>query len=313
MKIMILGAGAQGTLYGVLLARAGHDVTFIARGSRAEELRDRGAATEEVLRGRTDNLRLPVAKKLAPYMQADLCLVAVRREQIADVLPDLAAASRAGRIVLMINHANGSEEIFDVLGRSRIVLAFPGAAGCIEAGVDRYIEVREQPTAVEANARDVISLFRSAGLRVAPVVDMDAWLRRHAVFVTAAAGAIYEVGGDSQRLALDREGVSTFILAVREGWSALDRRGVKPASLALRTIFCWAPLPYAIGYLRRLFGSIRGEFYFARHFRYAPGEMAALAADVRGLLDEMPTPCLDRLYVAIKQAVANPQSIKRGS
>jgi hypothetical protein len=56
-----------------------------------------------------------------------------------------------------------------------------------------------------------------------------------------------------------------------------------------------------------------GEFYFARHVRHATGEMAALAADVRGLLDELPTPCLDRPYVAIKQAVANPQSIKRGS
>jgi hypothetical protein len=31
MRIMILGAGVQGTLYGVRLARAGHDVTLIAR------------------------------------------------------------------------------------------------------------------------------------------------------------------------------------------------------------------------------------------------------------------------------------------
>jgi hypothetical protein len=39
-----------------------------------------------------------------------------------------------------------------------------------------------------------------------------------------------------------------------------DRRGVKSAPLALRTIFCWAPLPYAVGYWRRLLGSARGEF-----------------------------------------------------
>jgi hypothetical protein len=41
--------------------------------------------------------------------------------------------------------------------------------------------------------------------------------------------------------------------------------------------------------------------------------MAALAADVRGLLDDMPTPCLDRLYVAIKQAVANPRAVNRAA
>jgi ketopantoate reductase len=302
MRIMILGAGVQGTLYGVLLSRAGHDVIFIARGRRGEQLRDRGAITEEILSGRTDCLRLPVAEHLVANMQADFCLVMVRREHITDVLPGLAAATQIGRIVFMVNHANGSEEIFSALERTRTALAFPGAAGCIEAGVDRYIEVREQPTAVESNANDVISLFRCAGIRVAPVIDMDAWLRRHAVFVTAAAGALYKIGGDSQRLGSDREGVRTFILGVREGWSALDRAGVAPAPLALRAIFCWVPLWYSISYWGRLFGSPRGEVYFAHHARNAPAEMAALAADVRQFLDYMPTPCLDRLYAAIGQA-----------
>ena len=44
MRIMIVGAGVQGTLYGVRLARTGHCVTLIARGRRLEELRERGAA-----------------------------------------------------------------------------------------------------------------------------------------------------------------------------------------------------------------------------------------------------------------------------
>jgi 2-dehydropantoate 2-reductase len=309
MRIIIFGAGVQGTLYGVLLARAGHEVTLIARGKRAEELRERGATIAEVLSGRTDSLRLPVAELLAPDDHADLCLVSVRREQIAGVLKDLRAASAIDRIVFMVNHANGSEDLFNTLGRKRVVLAFPGAAGCIEAGVDRYVEIREQLTAVEANALDVILLFRGAGIRVAPVGDLDAWLRRHAVFVTAVAGAIYEASGDIQRLASDREAVGRFIVAVREGWSALDRRGVRPATLALRTIFCWVPLPFAISYWRRLFGSVSGEFYFARHVRRAPAEMSALAADVRELLDDVPAPCLDRLYAAITHAAANPQAI----
>jgi len=31
----------------------------------------------------------------------------------------------------VVNHANGSEELFKALGRKRVVLAFPGAAGSI--------------------------------------------------------------------------------------------------------------------------------------------------------------------------------------
>jgi 2-dehydropantoate 2-reductase len=310
MRIMILGAGVQGTLYGVRLARAGHDVTLIARGKRMVELRQRGAVIEDALSAQTVRAQLPITERLTREMHADLCLVAVRREQINEVLPDLMTASAISRIVFMVNHANGSEQMFKALGRARVVLAFPGAAGSVEGGVDRYIELSEQPTAVEAHARDAISLFRGAGFRVARVRDMDAWLRRHAVFVTAIAGALYEAGGDARRLAVNAEGVATFILAVREGWSALDRRGVNSAPLALRAIFCWAPLPYAVAYWRRLLGSARGEFYFARHARHAPKEMATLAADVRELLDLVPVPRLDRLYSAINQAVQNSHSVK---
>ncbi|NIO76447.1 MAG: ketopantoate reductase family protein, partial [Armatimonadetes bacterium] len=42
MKIVILGAGALGSLIGAHLARAGEEVTLIARGERAKFLREHG-------------------------------------------------------------------------------------------------------------------------------------------------------------------------------------------------------------------------------------------------------------------------------
>jgi 2-dehydropantoate 2-reductase len=302
MRITVLGAGVQGTLYGVRLARAGHDVTLVARGGRAEDLRKHGAAIEDALSGRADILRLPVIERLSRDDKADIGLVTIRREQIAAALPDLAAAAGVGRFVFMVNHANGSEEVFNALGRDRVVLAFPGAAGSVDQGVVQYAEVRQQPTSVEANAHDVISLFRGAGFRVARIADMDAWLRRHAVFVTAIAGALYQAGGFAQRLAASHDGVRDLVLGVREGWAALDRRGFGPAPLALRLIFCRVPIPFAVAYWRRLLGSPLGELYFARHVRHAPAEMEALAADVRQLLDRVPTPSIDQLYAAIGRA-----------
>lgn len=75
MKIVILGAGVQGTLYGVRLARAGHDVTVIARGLRAEQLRSQAAVIQHALTGRRDTVQLPVSEMLSSEAQADLCLV----------------------------------------------------------------------------------------------------------------------------------------------------------------------------------------------------------------------------------------------
>ena len=42
MKISIMGAGAVGAYFGALLARAGQDVTFIARGKHLQAMREKG-------------------------------------------------------------------------------------------------------------------------------------------------------------------------------------------------------------------------------------------------------------------------------
>src|SRR5262245_17158530 len=42
MRVAILGSGAVGGFYGAALARAGHDVVFVARGDHLRAIRERG-------------------------------------------------------------------------------------------------------------------------------------------------------------------------------------------------------------------------------------------------------------------------------
>ena len=42
MRIVVMGAGGQGGYYGGMLARAGEDVTFIARGAHLDAIKSRG-------------------------------------------------------------------------------------------------------------------------------------------------------------------------------------------------------------------------------------------------------------------------------
>ena len=51
MRIAVVGAGGTGGYFGGLLARAGQDVTFIARGSNLEAMRARGLTVESRLAG----------------------------------------------------------------------------------------------------------------------------------------------------------------------------------------------------------------------------------------------------------------------
>lgn len=299
MKIIVLGAGVQGTVFGVRLARIGHQVTLVSRHDRAIELRRVGATIQDARTLETSTMPLAVLESLPPDFPGDLCLVTVRREQIETVLPDLARATAIPRIVFLVAHANGSNDLFALLGRSRTVLAFPGIAGSRERGIIHYTDVPQQHTVVEEDAQDIASLFRDAGFRVDRVRDMDAWLQRHAVFITAIAGALYEKDCDPRRLARDPKAVGRFIRAVREGWAALDRKQVLPAPFALRAIMCWVPLRLSAKYWRRLLDSSRGDLYFARHVRHAPAEMAAIATDVRGSVSEIEGPELHSLLRAI--------------
>lgn len=54
MKIAIVGAGAIGGYFGGLLARAGHDVTLIARGAHRDAIRSHGLTVDSTANGKSD-------------------------------------------------------------------------------------------------------------------------------------------------------------------------------------------------------------------------------------------------------------------
>jgi 2-dehydropantoate 2-reductase len=51
MRFAVMGAGGTGGYFGGLLARAGEDVTFIARGAHLEAIRERGLQIRSPIRG----------------------------------------------------------------------------------------------------------------------------------------------------------------------------------------------------------------------------------------------------------------------
>ncbi len=75
MKIVVLGAGALGSVLAAHLARAGEDVALVARGARAELLRERGVR----LAGLVDlTIQVPVVEQPRQLREADLLIVTVK-------------------------------------------------------------------------------------------------------------------------------------------------------------------------------------------------------------------------------------------
>ena len=83
MKIVILGAGALGTVLGAHLARDGEDVTLIARGQRAAHLQEHGATITGLV-----DFTVPVRVVTDPQQvyEADVLIVTVKTYDMASAL-----------------------------------------------------------------------------------------------------------------------------------------------------------------------------------------------------------------------------------
>ena len=205
MRFLIFGAGVLGTFYAAKLDACGHDVTVLARGRRALQVRDHGLVAHERGRGclRT---QVSVIETLEPDQSYDYVLVLVRNEQVESVLPSLAANKATPSLVFMFNNLAGPQRLIDVLGRERVMLGFPGAAG--ERASDGTVMATVLPALIQKTTigeldghqtprvRQLAAALQEAGFPTAISSYMDAWLKTYVALVSPIADAFYAAGGD---------------------------------------------------------------------------------------------------------------------
>ena len=89
MRVAILGSGAVGGYYGAKLARAGHAVTFIARGAHLAAIRQRGLAIRSPMLG-DFTVSAPAEEDTTRVGHVDVVLVAVKAYDNPTALPLIA-------------------------------------------------------------------------------------------------------------------------------------------------------------------------------------------------------------------------------
>ena len=244
-RVRVLGAGVVGSVYAALLADAGHEVTLIARGSRLVDLRRHG-----LLVGLDGRILAPdVAVTKSPEVtDCDVLLVAVRGDQLAAALDDI-AASPAGWVWMFTNPLELRSDVEDRLSRDRLVWCFSGVGGGVKDGQVTAHRVGQQPTVVEGGAAGSKFASQLLGaidphLRTEP--DMHAWLDTHTVFVDAMAALVLEqpLETRSQRV----RGAVLLVRAMRQAFDSLEAQGARITPRNLRMIFGRVPLPIAALY-----------------------------------------------------------------
>ena len=103
MRILVYGAGVLGCNLARNLFRAGKDVTLLARGNWAEEIRKNGLRIKDKFSPRPSVSRIPVVTALAPDAQYDVIFVVLRYTQLDSAL-DTLRTNRAKNIVFVGNN-----------------------------------------------------------------------------------------------------------------------------------------------------------------------------------------------------------------
>lgn len=124
MKIVVYGAGAVGGTFGGLLAKAGHEVWFIARGQTLHTLTAEGLRVDSYL----EDYRIQpcwATKHPASCGTADLILIAVKAGQVEAVAHTLAPLlAEHTRILPLQNGIEAAPQLAAVLGWKHVLGGF---------------------------------------------------------------------------------------------------------------------------------------------------------------------------------------------
>ena len=133
MKFAILGSGAVGGYYGAKLARAGHDVTFIARGAHLAAIRERGLEIRSAALG-DFTVRAAAQDDTAVVGAVDVVILAVKTYDNSTAMPLIAPLLGPDTSILTLqNGVDSVTELAAMYGEGPVIGGTTYIATAIEA------------------------------------------------------------------------------------------------------------------------------------------------------------------------------------
>lgn len=195
MRVAVVGVGATGAYFGGLLARAGHEVAFLARGATLAALQARELTVKSKMVG---DFALPVVATDDPASvgPVDLVLVCVKSYDTAAagaLLPPLVGPNT---VILSVQNGVDNQDHLaaivgtgPVLGSIAAVSAYVEAPGVIvEQGGFGSIRFGELAGGTSPRAEHLLAGLQGAGFGVELVPDMRVHLWEKFVFICALSG-----------------------------------------------------------------------------------------------------------------------------
>lgn len=193
MKIAIVGTGGVGGYFGGMLAKAGNDVTFIARGNHLEAMKANGLIVKSI-NGDFVIDSVSATDDISTITSVDVVLIGVKAWQVKEVAPKLKPVLKDDTVVLPLqNGVLAAKELSNELGEKYVLNGLCRIISKIESpgvikhmGVDPTIVFGELNSEKSERVINLQKLFESAGIKakVSRDIQIDLWKKFIAICVS---------------------------------------------------------------------------------------------------------------------------------
>ena len=302
MKAAVIGAGGVGGYFGGLLARAGHEVTFVARGAHLEAIKANGLRVESQLDGTFTVPGLAVQDTTEAGEQ-DLVLFTVKMFHNAHAIQALAPMIGPQTVVLTLqNGIDNGDQIAHAVGASHVMIGSAymegriSEPGVVTQGGPGTAAFGEMEVGITRRGEDLLQQFQGAGWRVNLHENMPGMMWKKFAYISgsaavcAAANCVYE---EMRTIPATRKLIQN---AIEEALAVGRARGAPIMADSLS---------WGMDALDRFSG--QGRASMAKDFTdNQPVELEGLNGTLIRMAREVdiPTPANDFLYAILKPAAA---------
>jgi 2-dehydropantoate 2-reductase len=194
MRIVMVGTGAIGTLYGGWLLSGGADVAFVARGARLEQIRERGIVLTDGLHI-TAHRDVTVVDDIADLAPADILLFAVKTYDLVAAARIARESLAAGGLVVGLQNGVEAADMLEEAFAPHQIMVGPvysaarlGDDGSVRSGGRRNdVAIGSISGQVHAHAPRLVAHWREAGVEASISDDIRATLWTKFLFLATNA------------------------------------------------------------------------------------------------------------------------------
>ena len=193
MKIAVMGTGGVGGYFGGLLARGGHEVTFVARGPHLRAIQERGLRVESANDGHF-TVQGQALEDTSPAGVQDLVLFTVKMYSNADAIKAVAPLLGPDTIILTLqNGIDNGDQLVAAFGPERVMIGSTYLEGRIrEPGVVTQggpgaAAFGEREPGITPRGEKLLALFQEAGWKVQLAQNMPDMLWKKFGYLAATA------------------------------------------------------------------------------------------------------------------------------